>query len=509
MVDSLCYFKVVKIIISGYIYDVLSGQLLFIFNFDYKRIKHFNMSGFFGVVSKSSCVEDVFYGTDYHSHLGTRRAGMVFIVPDKGFRRSIHSIENAYFRSKFETDLSDFEGNSGMGVISDTDPQPIMFNSHMGRFAIVTVSRIVNLKELEKYFLDKKVHFTENFEGSINPTEVVANLICEKDDFVTGIVNVFDKIKGSCSLMILTEEGIIAARDRLGRTPVVIGRKEGAYAVATESSSFPNTGFSTDYFLGPAEIVMVKADGITPLKEPGKEMQVCAFLWVYYGYPPSYYEGINVEDCRYRCGEALARRDNTEADFVCGIPDSGVGHAVGYSNGKGIPYKRAYSKYTPTWPRSFMPQDQVQRDLVARMKLIPNSEIIRGKRIIFLDDSIVRGTQLKDTTADLRKEGAREVHMRIACPPLLFPCMFLNFSPSRSVYELAGRKAIKQLEGDEDNIMEFADPDSELHREMVDRIKTNLNLDSLIYQRLDDLVKAIGLPKEKICTHCWDGSSHF
>jgi amidophosphoribosyltransferase len=467
------------------------------------------MSGFFGAVSKSSCVQEIFYGTDYHSHLGTKRAGMVFNVPGKGFRRSIHSLEDGYFRTKFEGELNKFSGTSGLGVISDTDPQPILFNSHLGRFAIVTVSRLYNLAELEAYFLNKKSHFTENFEGNINPTEVVANLICEKDDFISGIENVHEKIKGSCSLLILTESGILAARDKLGRTPVVIGRKPGACAAATESCSFANTGFELDYFLGPGEIVRITSDGFEQLRKPNEKMQVCSFLWVYYGYPPSYYEGINVDECRYRCGAALARRDPVQADFVSGIPDSGVGHAVGYGNEKGIPNKRPYSKYTPTWPRSFMPQSQEERDLVARMKLIPNKAVIEGKKMVFLDDSIVRGTQLKDNTIDLRKAGAAEVHMRIACPPLLYSCDFLNFSQSRSPMELAGRNAISQMEGAEQDLSEYADPDSEKHKKMVYKIAENLDLDSLMYQRLDDLVEAIGLPKEKLCTHCWDGSSYF
>ena len=467
------------------------------------------MSGFFGAISKSSCVEDVFYGTDYHSHLGTKRAGMVFIVPQKGFRRSIHNLENAYFRNKFEDELAGFKGNSGLGIISDTDPQPILFNSHLGRFAIVTVSRLLNLDELESRFLNKKNHFTENFEGNINPTEVVANLICEKEDFVSGIENVFERIKGSCSLLILTENGIIAARDNLGRTPVVIGKKKDAYAVAVESCSFPNTGYEIVYYLGPGEIMHITSDGYTQLRKPGDKMQICAFLWVYYGYPPSYYEGINVDECRNRCGAALARRDTVDADFVCGIPDSGVGHAIGYGNEKRIPYKRAYAKYTPTWPRSFMPQNQELRDLVARMKLIPNKAIINGKKMVFLDDSIVRGTQLKDNTIDLRKSGAAEVHMRIACPPLLYPCEFLNFSQSRTPLELAGRKAVFQLEGGTNDLTEYSDPDSEKYSKMVDKIAQTLDLDSLIYQRLDDLVDAIGLPKEKLCTHCWDGSSYY
>jgi len=467
------------------------------------------MSGFFGVVSKSDCTKDVFYGTDYHSHLGTKRAGMVFNVPGKGFRRAIHSLENGYFRNKFEEDLAGFSGNSGMGIISDTDPQPIMFNSHLGRFAIVTVSRLVNLSELEKEFLEKRKHFTENFEGNTNPTELVANLIIEKESYISGIENVFDKIKGSCSLLILTDDGIIAARDKLGRTPVVIGKKEGAFAVASESCAFPNTGFEIEYFPGPGEIVQITAEGYRQLRKPGDKMQICSFLWVYFGYPPSYYEGVNVDETRYRCGEILAKRDDVDADFVCGIPDSGVGHAMGYVNEKGIPYKRAYSKYTPTWPRSFMPQSQDQRDLVAKMKLIPNKAVIEGKKIVFLDDSIVRGTQLKDTTIDLRASGAAEVHMRIACPPLLFPCMFLNFSQSRSTLELAGIKAIKEMGKDEKDINRFSDPDSEEHKCMVDVIAKRLDLDSLIYQRLDDLITAIGLPREKLCTHCWDGSGYF
>jgi amidophosphoribosyltransferase len=467
------------------------------------------MSGFFGVISKTNCVEDVFYGTDYHSHLGTKRAGMVFIVPQKGFRRSIHNLENSYFRNKFEDELSSFKGNSGLGIISDTDPQPILFNSHLGRFAIVTVSRLLNLEELEKRFLDKKYHFTENFEGNVNPTEVVANLICEKEDYVSGIENVFENIKGSCSILVLTENGIIAARDNLGRTPVVIGKKEGAYAVAVETCSFPNTGYEIEYYLGPGEIMQITSDGYTQLRKPGDKMQICAFLWVYYGYPPSYYEGINVDECRNRCGAALARRDTVNADFVCGIPDSGVGHAIGYGNEKGIPYKRAYVKYTPTWPRSFMPQNQELRDLVAKMKLIPNKAIIEGKKMVFLDDSIVRGTQLKDNTIDLRKSGASEVHMRIACPPLLYPCEFLNFSQSRTPLELAGRKAVYKLEGDGGDLAEYSNPDSEKYKMMVNKIAETLNLDSLMYQRLDDLVEAISLPKKKLCTHCWDGSSYY
>lgn len=467
------------------------------------------MSGFYGCVSERRCVEDVFYGADYHSHLGTKRAGMVFYDAQIGFRRRIHNLENAYFRNKFEPELKDFAGNSGMAVISDTDPQPILFNSHLGPFALVTVSRIVNINELADFFLARKKHFTENFMGNINPTEMVANLICEGDSFVEGISNVFSRIRGSCSLLLLTQDGIIAARDRLGRTPVVIGKREGARVVASETSSFPNTGFETEYFLGPGEIVHIRADGYSRLKAPGNRMQICAFLWVYYGFPTSEYEGRNVEQVRYRCGAALARRDDVAADFVCGVPDSGVGHAIGYANEKRLPYMSSFSKYTPTWPRSFMPQVQEQRDLVARMKLIPNKTLTRGRRIVFLDDSIVRGTQLRDNTKDLREAGATELHMRIACPPLLFPCNFLNFSQSRSTLELAARKAIVRLEGSEDNVTDFLDPDSEKHRLMVSEIAREIGMDSLMFQRLDDLVEAIGLPKERLCTHCWDGSSDY
>jgi amidophosphoribosyltransferase len=467
------------------------------------------MSGFFGAISQSDSVMDVFYGTDYHSHLGTKRGGMVFYNEQEGFIRSIHSLESAYFRNKFEPDLPGFSGNKGLGVISDTDPQPILFNSHLGRFAITTVSRLVNIDELEKHFLSKRKHFTENFQGNVNPTEVVANLICEEDDFVSGIENVFHHIKGSCSMLILTPDRIIAARDKLGRTPVILGKKEGAWAAASETSAFPNTDFEIAYYPGPGEIVEITTDGYQTIRQPNEELQICSFLWVYYGYPTSYYEGINVDECRYRCGAALARRDNVDPDFVCGIPDSGVGHAYGYSNENKVPYKRAYSKYTPTWPRSFMPQNQGTRELVARMKLIPNKALIRNKSMVFCDDSIVRGTQLKDNTADLRQAGARELHMRIACPPLTFPCDFLNFSTSRSTLELATRKAIKQLEGEEKHLEEYADPATDRYHRMVEQIAENLGVDTLMYQELGDLIEAIGLPKKQLCTHCWDNSSHF
>jgi amidophosphoribosyltransferase len=467
------------------------------------------MSGFFGSIGKSSCVNDVFYGTDYHSHLGTKRAGLAFYNAFLGFQRAIHSIENDYFRSKFAGDIKGFAASSGIGVISDMEAQPIVVNSHLGKFAIATVSKINNIIELETRMLNKRQHFAETSQGGPNPTELTAMLICEADDIVSGIENVFDLVKGSCSILLLTETGIIAARDKLGRTPVVIGKKEDMLAVATESCSFFNLGFELVKELGPGEIVHLTADGMEILRKQNEKMQVCAFLWVYYGYPPSFYEGINVEECRYRCGAALARRDRTHADFVSGIPDSGVAHAVGYSNESRIPYMRPYAKYTPTWPRSFMPFDQETRNLVAKMKLIPNRSLVGGKSGIFCDDSIVRGTQLVGNTHDLREAGIREIHMRVACPPLIYSCEFLNFSRSKKVTELASRKAIRQLEGDmEVDLAEYGDPENERFREMVDVIRQNLNLTSLSYQRLDDLVTAIGLPKEKVCTHCWDNSSY-
>ncbi|HNZ67734.1 MAG: amidophosphoribosyltransferase [Prolixibacteraceae bacterium] len=467
------------------------------------------MSGFFGSIGKANCVYDVFYGTDYHSHLGTKRAGLAFYNAWLGFQRAIHSIENDYFRSKFAGDIKDFAANSGIGVISDMEAQPIVVNSHLGKFAIVTVSKINNLDELEARLLKKRNHFAETSQGGPNPTELTAMLICEADDLVSGIENVYRLVKGSCSMLLLTEKGLIAARDKLGRTPVMIGRKEDTYAVASESCSFFNLGFETVRDLGPGEIVRITADGVEILKRPYEKMQICAFLWVYYGYPPSFYEGINVEECRYRCGAALARRDNILADFVSGIPDSGIAHAVGYSNQSKIPYMRPYAKYTPTWPRSFMPLNQEIRNLVAKMKLIPNRSLVGGKSGIFCDDSIVRGTQLIGNTRDLYEAGIREIHMRVACPPLLYPCEFLNFSRSKKAMELATRKAIKNLEGDIDaNLTEYGNPDSERYGAMTDAIKNSLNLTSLKFQRLGDLVDAIGLSKAKLCTHCWDHSSY-
>jgi amidophosphoribosyltransferase len=468
------------------------------------------MSGFFGCVSKDDCVWDVFYGTDYHSHLGTKRAGLSFFSKEKGFQRAIHSLEDGYFRNKFDADMKEFSGNCGIGVISDNEAQPIQVTSHLGRFAVATVSKIVNIDELEERYMRQHRTFSETSQGSVNPTELVAMLIAECEDFISGINNVYEKIKGSCSLLILTENSIIAARDKLGRTPIIIGKKKDAFAVSFETSAFPNLDFDIEYYIGPGEIVELTADGYKQLRKPNEKMQVCSFLWVYYGYPPSFYEGINVDDTRYRCGAALAKDDKVEADFIAGIPDSGVGHAMGYCNETNIPLKRPYSKYTPTWPRSFMPQNQETRDLVAKMKLIPNQSVIKGKRGVFLDDSIVRGTQLKDNVRHLHAAGIKEVHMRIACPPLTYPCVFLNFSRSRSNLDLATHKAVKQLEGKENVDMgEYSDTKNGKYTIMVDQIRKNLNLTTLKYQKLGDLVSAIGLPKEKLCTHCWDGSSYL
>jgi amidophosphoribosyltransferase len=468
------------------------------------------MSGFFGSILKSDCVSDVFYGTDYHSHLGTKRAGLVFYSKEEGFQRAIHSLEDGYFRNKFENDLSGFYGNCGIGVISDHEAQPIRVTSHLGRFAVATVSKIVNIDELEASYMRQHRTFSETSQGSVNPTELVAMLIADCKDFVSGIENVYDKVKGSCSILVLTEKGIIAARDKLGRTPIIIGKKNTGYSVTFETCAFANLGYETEYYLGPGEIMNITAEGYEQLRKPNEKMQICSFLWVYFGYPPSFYESINVDECRYRCGAALAKNDKAKVDFVAGIPDSGVGHAMGYSNERKIPMKRPYSKYTPTWPRSFMPQKQETRDLVAKMKLLPNHSIIKDKSGVFLDDSIVRGTQLKDNVRDLYAAGMNEVHMRIACPPLTYPCEFLNFSRSRSHMDLATRKAVKQMEGRENfDMEEYSDTGNGKYEEMVEQIRKNLDLTSLKYQKLNDLVEAIGLPKEKLCTHCWDGSSYY
>jgi amidophosphoribosyltransferase len=467
------------------------------------------MGGFFGCVSKEDCLNDLFYGTDYHSHLGTKRGGLA-VKNSNDFSRSIHNIENDYFRSKFDSDLPKLHGRKGIGIISDHDPQPLIIGSHLGTFAIVTVCKISNMNELITKAHKNKTHFSEMSSGETSPTELVGTLICEKASFEEGIQSAQEAIKGSCSMLLLTEKGIYAARDKLGRTPIVIGKKDGALATASESCAFPNLGYEIEKYLGPGEIVFMTAEGCEQRKKPEDQMQICAFLWVYYGYPASNYEGINVESVRNICGRALAKNDLVDIDFVAGIPDSGIGHAIGYANEKKLPYMRPFVKYTPTWPRSFMPQNQNIRDLVAKMKLIAIKKLIEGKKILFGEDSIVRGTQLKDTIQILYDYGALEVHMRPACPTLLYPCEFLNFSTSQSTLDLAGRKAIEELEGSEEKFLsEYATAGSERNRAMVDKIRQKLKLTSLKYQKLEDLVKAIGLPKDRLCTHCWDGSSYF
>ena len=468
------------------------------------------MGGFFGSISKRDCVNDLFYGTDYNSHLGTKRAGLVTFDEESGFHRSIHSLERQYFRSRFEDELDDFKGHQGLGIISDTDPQPIIVNSHLGRYAVVTVAKINNQREIAEELLAERMHFSEMSANNINQTELVALLINMGDTFVEGINKVYQKIEGSCSMLILTEDGIIAARDFLGRTPIVIGRKEDAYAVSSETTSFPNLDYQVVRDLGPGEIVRLRADGIEVMQKPLSRCQICSFLWVYYGFPASDYEGINTEYVREKNGRLMGEKDtDVEADLVCGIPDSGVGMALGYSHGKKVPYKRAVLKYTPTWPRSFTPGNQVRRDLVAKMKLIPNPAILKGQRIVFCDDSIVRGTQLRDNVRTFFENGAEEVHVRISCPPLVYGCPFIGFTTSKSDMELITRRIIKDFEGDDKkNLERYAKAGTPEYQRMVDEIARRLGLTSVKFATLEDLIESIGLPKERVCTHCFDGTSY-
>lgn len=468
------------------------------------------MGGFFGTISKLRCASDLFYGTDYHSHLGTKRAGMATYSAQSGFKRSIHSLENSYFRTKFEDELSKFDGNAGIGVISDTDAQPMLLNSHLGKFAIVTVAKINNAEELAQHLLDEGAVLSEFSSGRINPTELIGLLIVRGKSFVEGIENVFRMVKGSCSMLLLTEDGIIAARDTWGRTPIVMGRKDGAMAIASESSSFANLDFETIAYLGPGEVIKIQAESYEQLRRPNPKKQICSFLWVYYGFPTSCYEGRNVEEVRNKCGWMMGRRDKTEVDCASGIPDSGVGMAVGYASGHGVPYTRAICKYTPTWPRSFMPANQQTRDLVAKMKLIPNRHMLFGKRVLFCDDSIVRGTQLKDNTKVLTELGAKEVHMRIACPPLIHACKFVNFSASKNEYDLLARRIIREFEGENpQNLEAYSTTGSKEYERMVAEMAKRLNLTTLQFSTIEDLVESIGLPKCDICTHCFDGSSEY
>lgn len=467
------------------------------------------MGGLFGIISKQKCITDLFYGTDYHSHLGTRRGGMVTWNNNGSFARAIHNLENSHFRTKFEEDLYKFDGLSGIGVISDTDAQPIIINSHLGKFAISTVGKINNIAPLESELLAIRKNFTELSSGSTNPTELVALLITEGENFTEGIKNVQSKIKGSCTFLLLYKEGIIAVRDKFGRTPLVIGKKEGSFAVASETCSFSNLDFEEEYYLGPGEVVLITSDGYKQLVPPGQKLQICSFLWVYYGYPTSTYEKINVDDVRYSLGYALGLKDKVSLDVSSAIPDSGTCMAIGFASGKKIPYRCAIVKYTPTWPRSFMPSDQSIRDLVAKMKLIPNKSLIREKKVAFCDDSIVRGTQLRDNAKILLSYGAKEVHIRISCPPLVYPCEFINFSASRSPLELITRRYIMEKEGAHDiNLSKYSDANTDEYKRMVEYIKKDLKLSSLSFNSIEDLVSSIGLAKESICTHCFDGTSY-
>lgn len=474
--------------------------------------KYIYMGGIFGTISKKSCVADLFYGTDYNSHLGTRRGGMATFCKEKGFVRSIHNLESSYFRTKFEPTLDRFEGaTSGIGVISDTDAQPLIMNSHLGKFAICTVAKILNKDELTNEMLGKNMHFAEMSSGSTNPTELVALLIIQGKTFKEGIENVYRHIKGSCTMLLLTDHGIICARDSWGRTPIIIGKKDGAYAASSESTSFPNLDFDTVYNVGPGEIVKLTADGMEQIRKPNKKMQVCSFLWVYYGFPTSTYEGKNVEQARFDNGFNMAKTDPVEVDCCSGIPDSGTGMAMGYAAGKNVPYQRCIAKYTPTWPRSFTPSNQSMRSLVAKMKLIPNKAMLQGKKVLFCDDSIVRGTQLRDNVKVLFDQaGLKECHMRIACPPLVYGCPFINFTSSKSDMELITRRMIQKFEGDPNkNLDKYATTDSPEYKRMVDEIGKELGLTTLKFNTIEQLIEAIGLPKCQVCTHCFDGSSQF
>lgn len=467
------------------------------------------MGGLFGVVSKEKCITDLFYGVDYHSHLGTKRGGLAVINSDGMLKRSIHSLKQSYFRVKFEQDLPKFDGHMGIGVISDSEAQPIAVHSHLGRYAICTVMKISNIDSLAQDVLSEGKIFTELSDGSTNATELLAQLINHGDSFAQGIRYAQSKIEGSCTMLILTDDGIIAARDYYGRTPLVIGSKEGAWCVASESCSMINLGYDLERELGPGEAVLITHDGIKPLLPAEGRLHVCSFLWIYYGFPAASYEGVNVDQARRNLGRLMGEQDDIQADLVSPIPDSGNCMAIGYSEGARVPFRNAVLKYTPTWPRSFMPIDQTTRSLVAKMKLIPNYGLMKGKKLVFCDDSIVRGTQLRDNVEIFRRHGAGEVHIRISCPPLVYPCPYLNFSASKSPLEFVTRRTIEQLEGTHDkNLKEYATYGSPCYCKMVEAIRSNLKMNSLKFNSVDNVVKAIGLPKECICTHCFDGSGN-
>ncbi|MCI8784326.1 MAG: amidophosphoribosyltransferase [Dorea sp.] len=468
------------------------------------------MGGFFGVASKKDCVLELFYGVDYHSHLGTRRGGMATYGED-GFNRAIHNIENSPFRTKFDRDVGEMKGYLGIGCISDFEPQPLLICSKLGSFAITTVGKVNNYDELlNQLYESTHSHFQEMTNGQINVTELIAALICEKDSILEGIKYVQDVVDGSMTLLLMTKEGIYAARDKYGRTPLVIGKKEDAYCVSFESHAYINLGYTDYRELGPSEVAFITPEGVKTLREPSKEMRICSFLWVYYGYPTSSYEGVNVEEMRYKCGSMLAKRDgdSVHPDVVAGVPDSGIAHAIGYANESGIPYARPFIKYTPTWPRSFMPTSQSQRNLIARMKLIPVQALIENKKLLLIDDSIVRGTQLRETTEFLYNSGAKEVHVRPACPPLLYGCKYLNFSRSKSEMELITRQMIRKREGDEcpqEVLDEYANPCSCKYAQLIEDIRKQQNFTSLRFHRLDDLLESIGIEPCKVCTYCFNG----
>lgn len=467
------------------------------------------MGGFFGVASKTNCSLELFYGVDYHSHLGTRRGGMA-TYGEGGFNRAIHNIENTPFRTKFEKDVDELNGTIGIGCISDFEPQPLLIQSHLGSFAITTVGKINNMDELlSKVYENGHTHFQQMSCGQINATELVASLICKADTIVDGIRYVQEIVDGSMTLLLMTANGLYAARDKFGRTPLVVGKKANAHCVSFEDFAYINLGYSNYKELGPAEIVFITPESVETVSPAREEMKICSFLWVYYGYPTSSYEGINVENMRYKCGSMLAKRDgdSVSPDIVAGVPDSGIAHAIGYANASAIPYARPFIKYTPTWPRSFMPTNQSQRELIARMKLIPVQALIENKKLLLIDDSIVRGTQLRETTEFLYQSGAKEVHVRPACPPLLFGCKYLNFSRSKSEMDLITRRIIQEREGDvsKEVLREYANPCCGRYEEMVDEIRKRQNFTTLRYHRLDDLVESIGLSPCKLCTYCFDG----
>lgn len=466
------------------------------------------MGGFFATASKEDCVFDLFYGVDYHSHLGTRRAGMAVFSEENGFDKAIHNIENAPFRTKFTKESNEMHGTLGIGCISDFEAQPILVRSHHGTFAVTTVGKINNADEIVDQIIKTNTHFFEMQNGEINQTELVAAIINQKDNFIDGIRYAQEIVEGSLSMLVLTPLGIYCARDKMGRTPIVIGKKDNGFCASFESFAYLNLGYTDYKELGPGEIAIMTADGIKTVVAPGKDMKICTFLWIYYGYPSSSYEGISVEKMRYNCGQALAKRDNVKPDIVAGVPDSGIAHAIGYSNESGVPFSRPFVKYTPTWPRSFMPTHQTKRNLIAKMKLIPIHDLIDGKSLLLIDDSIVRGTQLRETTEFLYNSGAKEVHIRPACPPLVYGCKYLNFSRSTSEMELITRRVIKELEGgdpDDKTLKEYTDPDSEKYQKMVDKICEKLHFTSLRYHRLDDMIESVGIGAEKLCTYCWNG----